>query len=95
MRVVGVGLSLLALAVGGALVLPEFFYPGLPQPRGPCASEILVLGAAGVLMLSMFRWVSRREIRAGRISFHEHPKPISGWDQWAYHIDPFGAVKDD
>lgn len=95
LRLIGLGLSLLGLAVGGALLLPAFFYPDLPFPRGPHGSEILALGAAGVLMLVIFRWGSRHEIRVGRMSLHEHPKPLDGWTQWAYHVDPFGKVIDD
>jgi hypothetical protein len=95
MKVVGAGLIILAIAAVGVLVLPEVFYPNLPHPRGPHVSEVLGLGGVAVLMLAIFRWVSRHEIRVGRISLYEHPKPISGWDQWAYHVDPFGKVLDD
>lgn len=95
MRTVGIGLLLLAFAVGGAFVLPSVFYPNLPRPRGPEPSEVLVLGSAGVFLFAAFRWVSRHMIRTGRLSYAEHPKPIPAWDQWAYHLDPLGAVKDD
>lgn len=94
-RLVGLGLLLLGLALGGAFLVPEMFYPGSPFPRGPNLSEVMGLVAAASILLALHRWLTRRDIRSGRISFHDHPKPVDGWAQWAYRIDPFGKVLDD
>lgn len=75
--------------------MPEVFYPGLPFPRGPHLNDMLGLGAAACFLLAIHRWHGRWMMRTGRMSLHEHPKPVDGWMQWAYHLDPLGQVIDD
>ncbi len=75
--------------------MPEVFYPDRPFPRGPHLSDMLGLGAAACLLLAVHRWLGRRMVRRGRLGLHLHPKPINGWFQWAYHLDPLGQVIDD
>jgi len=95
LRVIGLGLSLLGLALGGAFLMPEVFYPGRPFPRGPHLSDMLGLGAAACFLLAVHRLLGRRMVRTGRLGLHLQPKPIGGWFQWAYHLDPLGQVIDD
>jgi hypothetical protein len=95
MRLIGSGAALVAVAAAGALFLPSVFHPDEPFPRNPHLSEMLLLGSAACGMLSLFRWLVRREIRSGRMNLNAHPKPIDAWRQWALHVDPLGQVIDD
>jgi hypothetical protein len=95
LRVTGLGLSLLGLALGGAFLVPEVFYPNHPFPRGPHLSDMLGLGAAACLMLALFRWIGRHMIRTGRIRVCNSAEPADPWIQWAWQVDSFGKVIDD